>query len=88
MKYELKIEDKALKQLKKLDKVHREKIIKWINKNLRDTDNSYLYGKPFKENLSGFWRYRVGNYRILARIDDKIIKFFILGIGHRKKIYD
>lgn len=88
MKYELKISDKAKKQLKKIDKIYSEKILKWINKNLKDTDNPYLYGKPLKGNLSEYWRYRVGIYRILAKIDDKVIKIFILEIDHRKEIYD
>jgi mRNA interferase RelE/StbE len=88
MKYKVIYEKKALKSLSKIDKSQRNIILSWIDKNLVDTDDPKKYGKALKGNLKEYWRYRVGNYRILADIDDKQIKIIIFNIGHRKDIYN
>lgn len=88
MKYKVVYEKKALKSLSKIDKSQRNIILSWIDKNLVDTDDPKKYGKALKGNLKEYWRYRVGNYRILADIDDKQIKIIIFNIGHRKDIYN
>lgn len=50
--------------------------------------NPYPHGKGLTANRSGEWRYRVGDYRILAQIDDNKITILLLNIGHRRDIYD
>ncbi len=88
MKYKIEIKPKAEKQLKKIDKIHRLHIIKWISKNLVDCTNPYTHGKALKGNLGEYWRYRVGNYRLIAEINNEKITICIVSIGHRKEIYD
>ena len=87
-KYKIIYEEKARKQIKKLDSFDARQIKKWIEKNLIDTENLYLHGKQLVGNLSKYWRYRVGNYRILAEIDNQNITIIIVSVGHRKEIYD
>lgn len=87
MKYKIIYKKKALKSLSKIDRSQRNIILSWIDKNLVDTDNPKKYGKALKDNLKEYWRYRVGNYRILADIDGKEIKIIIVNVGHRKDIY-
>lgn len=62
-------------------------ILKWIQKNLIQTENPKLYGKELKGNLKSIWRYRVGNYRILVDIQDSTLVILILKIGHRREFY-
>ncbi|WP_062471932.1 type II toxin-antitoxin system RelE family toxin, partial [Jeotgalibaca dankookensis] len=62
-------------------------IMGWITKNLVQTDNPRQQGKALKGELKEYWRYRVGNYRLLADIDDDAIKIILIQIGHRKDIY-
>ena len=52
-----------------------------------NTENPRIKGKPLTGDLKGLWRYRVGDYRILAEIQDDKIVILILDIGHRSKIY-
>ena len=59
----------------------------WIEKNLMNTENPRIKGKALTGDLKGLWRYRVGDYRILAEIQDTKIVILILDIGHRSKIY-
>lgn len=77
----------AVKELSKLDKPTLRVIKHWINKNLVDTDDPRKYGKQLKGNLSGVWRYRVGDYRLFARIEDEKLIIFIFEVGHRSEIY-
>lgn len=87
MIYQLVTTDKFDKAFKKLDK-QTQKIIKaWIDKNLMDCENPRLHGKGLTANRSGQWRYRVGDYRILAEIQDKEIILVLIDVGHRSKIY-
>jgi mRNA-degrading endonuclease RelE of RelBE toxin-antitoxin system len=44
------------------------------------------YGAPLRKTLKGYWKLRVGDYRIIFRIMDQVI--YILGIIHRKKAYE
>lgn len=87
MRYKIVYEKKAIKSLSKIDKAQQKLIISWIEKNLSNTDNPKVTGKTLKGNLKDYWRYRVGNYRILADIKDEEIKIIIINIGHRKEIY-
>lgn len=87
MNYDVVYEKKALKQLSKLDKGQQRMIMAWINKNLVQTDNPRQHGKALKGELKTYWRYRIGNYRLLADINDEAIKIIIVQIGHRKDIY-
>lgn len=88
MKYKVIYEKRAIKNLSKIDKGQQALIISWIEKNLVNTDDPKKYGKALKGNLKEYWRYRIGNYRVLADIDDGQIKIFISNIGHRKEIYE
>lgn len=86
--YKVVIDPKAKKQLKKMDYIQAKSINKWIDKNLVGCTNPYFSGKALKGNLKDYWRYRVGNYRLLARIDNKKIIITIAKVGHRQGVYD
>lgn len=85
--YKVVLTDKAVKTLKKFDKNVSKMIFAWIRKNLDGCDDPRKYGKPLVGNYSGMWRYRVGDYRIMAEIEDETITIYIVNIGHRKNIY-
>ena len=88
MKYKVVFTDSAKKQLKKLDKHTSSLIIGWLEKNLEGCENPRIHGKGLVENRSGQWRYRVGDYRIIAEIQEKEITILIINIGHRRDIYE
>ncbi len=87
MKYKIFFDKNADKQLKKIDKTQQRIIVNWIIKNLENTDDPRVFGKSLKGNLKDYWRYRVGDYRIIAEINDAEVKILIIEIGHRKDIY-
>jgi mRNA interferase RelE/StbE len=87
-KYQVRFEKRAQKALKKMDKHQAGIILSWIKKNLVDTENPRQHGKGLTANRSGEWRYRIGDYRIIAHIDDESVTILILELGHRRDIYD
>lgn len=86
--YQVEYSKQAIKDLKKLDKHTRALILAWIDKNLVGCSDPRQHGKGLVANRSGQWRYRVGDYRVLADIQDDKIVILILGVGHRREIYE
>lgn len=85
--YKVEFTESAVKQLKKLDKQTVRVIKNWVIKNLVSTPDPRLHGKALKGNLKGIWRYRVGDYRLFATIEEDIITVSIFEVGHRREIY-
>ena len=88
MRYHVELTKEALKQLKKMDKRDASLILGWIRKNIENCENPRVHGKGLIANRSGQWRYRVGDYRIIAEIQDNKVLILVLNIGHRREIYD
>ena len=87
MSYTVSYTNQALKELQKLDRPTRALIIGWIEKNLVGCENPRVHGKGLTANHSGKWRYRIGDYRLIADIQDNQVLILILQVGHRKEIY-
>ena len=82
--YNLKIDDKVIKDLKKIDKTWQKRILQKIKTTLKEDPHS---GKKLVGNLSAFWRIRVGDYRIIYTIQEEIVTIEVIKVGHRKNIY-
>lgn len=87
MTYHVEFTDSAKRQLKKLDRHTASILTGWIRKNLEGCENPRQHGKGLTANRSGQWRYRIGDYRLIAEIQDEKIVILILNIGHRSDIY-
>jgi mRNA interferase RelE/StbE len=66
----------------------RRLILAWIEKNLEGCDNPRLYGKPLTDGRATQWRYRIGDFRALAEIDDGTVTILVIKIGNRRDIYN
>ena len=88
MKYKVTYSKHADKWFLKADKTVVKMIYAWIEKNLVDAQNPREHGKVLVGELSGLWRYRVGDYRIICEICDKEVVIQIIEVGHRSKIYN
>ena len=87
MQYKVEYTQRAVKQLKKLDKHTRKLILSWIEKNLVGCTNPRVHGKGLTANKSGQWRQRIGDYRIICEIQDDELIILTLEIGHRSQVY-
>lgn len=76
----------AKKQLKQLDKPVQKRITKFLTE-LTELDDPRSKGKSLVGDFKGFWRYRVGDYRLICRIHDEKLEILVVELGHRKEIY-
>jgi mRNA interferase RelE/StbE len=86
MTWTIKVESRAAKTLKALDKPTKQRLESFIEQ-LTDTADPRATGKALQGGLKGLWRYRVGDYRLICQIKDGEIIILVLDIGHRKDIY-
>ena len=84
--YEVLYTDKAIKQLSRMDKQIRRMIKAWIEKNLVGTDDPRKTGKALTGDRKQYWRYRVGDYRILADINDDKLIILVVTAAHRREV--
>ena len=87
MTFSVEYTSKALILLKKIDRLTAAFIISYIEKKLVNCTEPRRFGKSLQVNLKDKWSYRVGNYRIPAKIEDDRIIIVILEVGHRGSIY-
>lgn len=87
MKYQVKYTERAVKNLKKLDRYTAKMIKVWIEKNLEGCENPRNHGKSLTANRNGQWRYRIGDYRLICEIKDAELVILALTVGHRREIY-
>lgn len=86
MAWTVKLSDDAKRDLEKLDKSIQKRIVSFLQERIQSTDNSRTSCK--QGNLSDLWRYRVGDYRLLCRIENDELLILVVEIGHRKDIYN
>ena len=84
--YSVEYSKTAVKALAKLDRGAAVMVIAWIEKNLVGCFDPRSHGKALTGGMKGYWCYRVGTYRIIAKIYDNVITVNIINIGHRHKI--
>ena len=85
MAWEIKITQTAEKELSRIDKTEGKQIISYLR--TRVALNPRQFGKALKSNLSGLWRYRVGNYGVVCNIEDEKVSVLVIRIAHRKEVY-
>lgn len=86
--YRPRYSESAIRQLRKMDRQTALLITRWVRKNLDGIADPRRIGKPLKGGLNLYWRYRVGDYRILAEIVDSEFVIDIVKIGHRRDVYE
>lgn len=79
-------DDAAKKQLKKLDRFIQRRILDYLDDKV--IQSPCTFGKELLGNKAGLWRYRIDDYRIICRIENHNLVVLVLGVGHRKEIYD
>lgn len=87
MVWKIEFDSDVVKDLKKISKPEQNKILKYLSEKIANLEDPRSTGKPLKGSLGGLWRYRVGDYRAICKIEDKSITILVLGVAHRKNVY-
>ena len=78
--WSINVQDKAIKSLAKIDRKEASKIWYFLEVELPAMPNPRLSGKALQGDLKGLWRYRVGNYRLIAQIKDNELIILVIEI--------
>lgn len=87
MTWNVEIDDRAAKELRSLDGKVQKEILKYLRERISTEEDPRRFGKALGRELSGLWRYRVGNYRLICLIEDAVFVVLVVRIGHRKEVY-
>lgn len=77
----------AANELKKLGKAEAARIIATIETRIAVLDDPRTLGSALTGELGSLWRWRIGDYRVVARIEDERITILVVRIGHRRDVY-
>lgn len=86
MTWTIEFDKTASKEFKKLDKDAQKQIDKFLLKLIK-AKNPRQFGDTLTGNLKSFWRYRVGDYRLICSIEDHILTVLVVRVRHRKEVY-
>lgn len=86
MTWRIEFSARAEKQLDRLDPAVRVRILKTLKRSIATGDPRGTANALAGE-WTGFWRYRVGDYRVIVRIEDETVTVFVIEVGHRREIY-
>lgn len=88
MAWNIELSPAARKDLAKIGTADAQRILKFLYQRVRLMENPRQTGKQLVgPTLSDLWRYRVGDYRILCRIEEQKICIVVVEIGHRREVY-
>jgi mRNA interferase RelE/StbE len=87
MSWVYRFDERALKELRKLGRQAQRDIVTYLDERVAGDADPRRFGKGLKADLSGLWRYRVGDYRILCQIKDTEILVLVVAVGHRRDVY-
>lgn len=88
MAWLIEIDEKAKKELARLDKPIAKRIINFLRERVATRDNPRSIGDPLQgDRLGCFWRYRVGSYRIICDIQDDVLCVLVVRVAKRETVY-
>lgn len=87
MAWKIEIDKKALKGIAALDKSIQKRLMFFLRDRLAKIENPRSIGEALQGQLRKFWKYRVGDYRLVCRIEDKTVTVLVLRVDHRKEVY-
>jgi mRNA interferase RelE/StbE len=86
--WRIEIDDAAKKELAKLDEPVAKRIVDFLRNRLAVLDDPRSIGAALTgSTLGSFWKYRVGDYRIISSIEDDAVRILVVKIGNRREVY-
>lgn len=88
MTWKIEWDDRARKELRKLDPSVQKEILNYLRIRIAKSTNPRAFGQSLSGNKAGLWRYRIGNYRLICKLEANTLVVFVISVGHRKEIYE
>lgn len=77
----------AQKQIRKLDRQTRARILSYFRERVLAAEHPRRLGKPLTGDQGELWRYRIGDYRAICKIEDERWAILVLAVAHRREVY-
>ncbi|MGH9519117.1 MAG: type II toxin-antitoxin system RelE family toxin [Terriglobales bacterium] len=88
MAWAIELDPRAQKELDRLDRQVGRRIVRFLLERLAKLEDPRSLGEALKgSELGEFWKYRVDDYRIIAHIEDKLMRILVVRIGNRREVY-
>ena len=88
MAWKVELDNAAVRDLGKLDQQTARRILVFLHGRVATLDDPRSIGETLKgSRLGEFWKYRVGDYRVIARIEDDALRVLVVRVGSRGKVY-
>lgn len=87
MTWTIEFHPEAARELKKLGREAAARIVKTLETRIAPLDDPRRLGAPLKGEHQGYWRWRIGEYRVIARIQDERITILVVRVAHRREAY-
>ena len=87
MSWEYRVSERALKELRKLGPDISRRILAYLDERISGANDPRQFGRALRGELGEYWRYRLGDYRILCKIEDEVLIILVVKVGHRRDIY-
>lgn len=88
MAWTIEFDPDAVKDLKKLDRPVQKRLLDFLRDRLASLENPRELGEALVGNsLDNYWKYRVGDWRIICDIQDRKIVVRVLRVGNRREVY-
>jgi mRNA interferase RelE/StbE len=85
--WQIEVSETAKKQLAKIDHQAQRDIWRFLQDRIATDEDPMRFGAPLRKNLSGLWKYRVGNYRLICDIQGNRLIVLVVRVGHRREVY-
>jgi mRNA interferase RelE/StbE len=88
MAWSIELGPRAQRQLKELDHQVARRLSRFLYERIASLENPRSLGEALKGTEFGdLWKYRVGDYRIIASIEDNLVRILVVRIGNRREVY-
>jgi mRNA interferase RelE/StbE len=88
MAYNVELSAEVARELGKLDRQQAKRILKFLHERVAKLEDHRSIGKALHgSRLGEFWKYRVGDYRLICKIEDDRLIVLVLRVGHRREFY-
>lgn len=88
MTWRVELDPAAERELRKLDPQIARRILSFLHDRIAVLDDPRSVGEALKGSMLGeFWKYRVGDYRIISSIEDGALRVLVVKIGNRREVY-
>ena len=88
MAWKIELARGAESELRKMDRQAAKRILRFLHDRVAMLEDPRSIGEALKGSRFGeFWKYRVGDYRVISHIKDDVLLLLVVKIGHRREVY-